>query len=95
MGYNPTGKFVKYPSRMRIVEELGAFAAGSPTNDDQMLAVNDALDKLAIEHKTEAELVKPRKCSAFLRAPPSIIGPRPCLALSRNSLNNFLPHVFT
>ncbi len=32
----------------------------SPTDDDQLLAVNDALDKLAIEHKTEAELVKLR-----------------------------------
>jgi RNA polymerase sigma factor (TIGR02999 family) len=32
----------------------------SPTEDDQLLAVNDALDKLAAQHKTEAELVKLR-----------------------------------
>jgi RNA polymerase sigma factor (TIGR02999 family) len=30
------------------------------TDDDQLLAVNEALDKLAVEHKTEAELVKLR-----------------------------------
>ena len=32
----------------------------SPSDDDQLLAVDDALDKLATEHKTEAELVKLR-----------------------------------
>jgi len=32
----------------------------SPTDDDQLLALNDALDKLAGQHKTEAELVKLR-----------------------------------
>ena len=32
----------------------------SATDDDQLLAVNDALDKLAAEHKVEAELVKLR-----------------------------------
>jgi RNA polymerase sigma factor (TIGR02999 family) len=32
----------------------------SPADDDQLLAVNEALDKLAIEHKVEAELVKLR-----------------------------------
>ncbi len=32
----------------------------SPAEDDQLLAVNDALDKLAVEHKVEAELVKLR-----------------------------------
>ena len=32
----------------------------SPSDDDQLLAVNDALDKLAQEHKVEAELVKLR-----------------------------------
>ena len=32
----------------------------SPDNDDQLLAVNDALDKLSMEHKVEAELVKLR-----------------------------------
>ena len=30
------------------------------TDDDQLLALNEALDKLAVEHKTEAELVKLR-----------------------------------
>ena len=30
----------------------------SPADDEQLLAVNDALDKLAVEHKAEAELVK-------------------------------------
>jgi len=29
-------------------------------NDDQLLAVKDALDKLALQHKVEAELVKLR-----------------------------------
>lgn len=32
----------------------------SPTNDDQLIAVSEALDKLAGQHKTEAELVKLR-----------------------------------
>lgn len=32
----------------------------SPTDDDQLLAINEALDKLAVEHKDEAELVKLR-----------------------------------
>src|SRR5207247_10828527 len=32
----------------------------SPTHDDQLLAVSEALDKLAREHKVEAELVKLR-----------------------------------
>ncbi len=32
----------------------------SPTDDDQLLAVSDALDKLAVQHKVEAELVKLR-----------------------------------
>src|SRR6516225_1744632 len=32
----------------------------SPTDDDQLLAVNDALDKLATQNKSEAELVKLR-----------------------------------
>lgn len=32
----------------------------SPDNDDQLLALSEALDKLAIEHKAEAELVKLR-----------------------------------
>jgi RNA polymerase sigma factor (TIGR02999 family) len=32
----------------------------SPTADDQLLAINEALDKLAIVHKMEAELVKLR-----------------------------------
>lgn len=32
----------------------------SPAADDQLLAVSDALDKLAVQHKVEAELVKLR-----------------------------------
>jgi len=32
----------------------------SPSDDDQLLAVSEALDKLAVEHKAEAELVKLR-----------------------------------
>jgi RNA polymerase sigma factor (TIGR02999 family) len=32
----------------------------SPTDDDQLLAVSEALDKLAAQHKDEAELVKLR-----------------------------------
>ena len=32
----------------------------SSTDDDQLLAVSDALDKLAVQHKVEAELVKLR-----------------------------------
>lgn len=32
----------------------------SPANDDQLIAVSEALDRLAAEHKTEAELVKLR-----------------------------------
>lgn len=31
-----------------------------PADDEQLLAVNEALDKLAVEYKTEAELVKLR-----------------------------------
>jgi len=42
--------------RVEIQEEDFA----SATNDDQLLAVNEALDKLAVEHKAEAELVKLR-----------------------------------
>ena len=32
----------------------------SPSDDEQLLALSDALDKLAIDHKVEAELVKLR-----------------------------------
>jgi len=39
------------------IQELD-FAPG--TDDDQLLAVSEALDKLAVEHKIEAELVKLR-----------------------------------
>jgi RNA polymerase sigma factor (TIGR02999 family) len=40
--------------------ELQEAELASTTDDDQLLAVNDALDKLALEHKVEAELVKLR-----------------------------------
>ena len=39
------------------IEELDL---ASPTDDDQLLAVSEALDKLALQHKAEAELVKLR-----------------------------------
>jgi RNA polymerase sigma factor (TIGR02999 family) len=45
-------------NRQRV--ELEEINLASATDDDQLLAVNDALDKLAIEHKVEAELVKLR-----------------------------------
>src|SRR5436190_5821314 len=38
--------------------ELDQAELASPSNDDQMLAVNDALDQLAAQNKVEAELVK-------------------------------------
>jgi RNA polymerase sigma factor (TIGR02999 family) len=58
------------------------------TDANQLLAVIDALDKLAAEHKVEAELVmlryfvgmtieEARKSSAFRRAQPGITGPMP------------------
>jgi len=40
--------------------ELEEVDLAFPAGEDQLLAVNDALDKLAIEHKTESELVKLR-----------------------------------
>jgi len=40
--------------------ELQEFDLPSSTDDDQLLALNEALDKLAVEHKAEAELVKLR-----------------------------------
>jgi len=45
-------------SQQRI--ELQEVDVASPTDDDQLLAINEALDKLAVEHKIEAELVKLR-----------------------------------
>jgi RNA polymerase sigma factor (TIGR02999 family) len=40
--------------------ELEDLAVASPADDDQLLAVNEALDKLAAQNKPEAELVKLR-----------------------------------
>src|SRR6185436_10619991 len=40
--------------------DVQAVEIASTTNDDQLLALNDALDKLAVQHKAEAELVKLR-----------------------------------
>ena len=40
--------------------DLEPAALVSPTDDEQLLAVNDALDKLATQNKREAELVKLR-----------------------------------
>jgi len=45
-------------SHQRVEFENLALAA--PDDDDQLLAVNDALDKLAVQNKLEAELVKLR-----------------------------------
>ena len=38
--------------------ELEDFDPAAPSADDQLLAVNEALDKLALEHPEHAELVK-------------------------------------
>lgn len=40
--------------------ELQETDLAAPGDDDQLLAVNDALDKLALQHKDEAEVVKLR-----------------------------------
>jgi RNA polymerase sigma factor (sigma-70 family) len=40
--------------------DLQEVDVAAPSDDDQLLAVNDALDKLAAQHKEEAELVKLR-----------------------------------
>ena len=40
--------------------EIHDVELASPGNDDQLLALSEALDKLAIEHKAESELVKLR-----------------------------------
>jgi RNA polymerase sigma factor (TIGR02999 family) len=40
--------------------DLGDFELAAPTADDQLLAVNEALDTLAVEHPVQAELVKLR-----------------------------------
>src|SRR5262245_45746956 len=39
---------------------LEGFELAAPSTDDQLLAVNEALDKLALEHPVQAELVKLR-----------------------------------
>jgi RNA polymerase sigma factor (TIGR02999 family) len=40
--------------------DLDGFEVAGPGADDQLLAVNEALDKLALEHPVQAELVKLR-----------------------------------
>ena len=40
--------------------DFDAFDVATPAVDDQLLAVNEALDKLALEHPVQAELVKLR-----------------------------------
>jgi RNA polymerase sigma factor (TIGR02999 family) len=40
--------------------DLQELDLASPVADDQLVAVSEALDKLAVQHKTEAELVKLR-----------------------------------
>jgi RNA polymerase sigma factor (TIGR02999 family) len=44
--------------RLRV--DIAEVDLASPSDDDQLLAVNEALDKLATDHKVEAELVKLR-----------------------------------
>jgi RNA polymerase sigma factor (TIGR02999 family) len=74
-------------------------------NDDQLLAVSEALDKLAGAHKEEAELVKlryfvglptmkPRKCLAFHPARRSPIGLTPGSGSSTKSGNRIEPNDF-
>jgi DNA-directed RNA polymerase specialized sigma24 family protein len=38
----------------------GILELAAPADDDELLGVNDALDKLALQNKVEAELVKLR-----------------------------------
>jgi DNA-directed RNA polymerase specialized sigma24 family protein len=40
--------------------EIQEVDIASPGDDDQLLALSEALDKLAVEHKAESELVKLR-----------------------------------
>jgi RNA polymerase sigma factor (TIGR02999 family) len=40
--------------------EFEGFDLAAPSTDDQLLGVNEALDKLALEHPVQAELVKLR-----------------------------------
>ncbi len=44
----------------QVAVDIQEVDLASSSGDDQLLAVNDALDKLAVEHKVEAELVKLR-----------------------------------
>ena len=44
----------------RIDLDLGEFDLAAPSADDQLLAMNEALDKLAIEYPVQADLVKLR-----------------------------------
>jgi DNA-directed RNA polymerase specialized sigma24 family protein len=39
---------------------MAAVDIATDAEDDQLLALNEALDKLAVEHRAEAELVKLR-----------------------------------
>lgn len=50
---------VRHGGEYRRVDFEG-FDAAAPAADDQLLAVNAALDKLALEHSVQAELVKLR-----------------------------------
>jgi RNA polymerase sigma factor (TIGR02999 family) len=44
----------------RIDFNLGDFQFVTPSSDDQLLALNEALDKFAVEHPVQADLVKLR-----------------------------------
>jgi len=51
---------VRHGGDQQRVDIQDVDVASTPADDDQLLAVNEALDKLAAEHKIEAELVKLR-----------------------------------
>lgn len=44
----------------RVRLDIQEVEPASPADDEQLLAVNEALDKLAVQHRAEAELVKLR-----------------------------------
>lgn len=51
---------VRHGGAQQRVDMEGVLDVASPSEDEELLAVNEALDKLAARNKTEAELVKLR-----------------------------------
>lgn len=51
---------IRHGGEQRRVDVEEVEIASPAADDDQLLALSEALDKLALEHKTEAELVKLR-----------------------------------